>query len=128
MKLLLDTHAFLWFILGDAKLSTVARTAIEDPANESHLSVASIWEMAIKASRGRLTLHQPFETLIRQQVHLNGIVVNSVSMDHALFTAQLPAHHADPFDRLLIAHSLVEQIPVVNRDQVFDQYGVQRIW
>lgn len=128
MRLLLDTHSFLWFIGGDEHLSLTARALIEDATNDVFLSVASLWEMAIKISLGRLQLAQPFETFIPQQMSLNRVGVLGITISHIAKVATLPFHHRDPFDRLLIAQALVEQMPIVGRDPEFDAYGITRLW
>jgi PIN domain nuclease of toxin-antitoxin system len=128
MKFLLDTHAFLWFIMGSANLSGNARTLIEDPANERLLSVASLWEVAIKASLGKLTLSGPFVDLIPSQLTLNGIDLLNIKVDHLSRLTTLPFHHRDPFDRLIAAQALVENLPVVGIDAALDSYGVTRRW
>ncbi|MFL6228443.1 MAG: type II toxin-antitoxin system VapC family toxin [Pyrinomonadaceae bacterium] len=113
MRLLLDTHAFLWFIMGSANLSPAARALIEDVANEKFLSVASIWEIAIKTSLGKLTLSAPLDVLIPQQLAVNGIELLNITLAHAAAIATLPFHHRDPFDRMLIAQAAVENMPVL---------------
>ena len=128
MKLLLDTHSFLWFISGNAKLSVNARMLIEDVSNQPMLSLASLWEMAIKVSIGKLCIGQSFETLIPQQIKLNGIELLNISFSHTAVIATLPFHHRDPFDRLLIAQAMVEKIPIVSRDSAFDTYAITRLW
>jgi len=128
MRLLLDTHAFLWFIMGSSNLSTSARAMIEDEANESFLSVASLWEMAIKVSLGKLTLSAPLDALIPQQLSLNGIELLGIQVAHAAVVSTLPFHHRDPFDRLLIAQAVVEGMPVISADVAFDAYPVKRLW
>jgi len=128
MKLLLDTHTFLWFVMGSSDLSANARALIEDVANEKLFSVASLWEMAIKLSIGRLTLATPLDVLIPQQLTLNGIELLNIKIDHAATVAMLPFHHRDPFDRLLIAQALVENMAVVGIDTGFDPYHVTRLW
>lgn len=128
MKLLLDTHAFLWFVMGSTNLSGNARRMIEDPSNESLLSVACLWEMAIKVSLGKLTLSAPFVDLIPEQLSLNGIGLLNISVAHVSLLATLPFHHRDPFDRLLIAQAITEKIPVVSIDAAFDSYGLTRLW
>jgi PIN domain nuclease of toxin-antitoxin system len=128
MRLLLDTHAFLWF-LGDApELSTQARGLIEDDTNEVLLSVASLWEMAIKISLQKLTLSGPLGQFIPEQLALNSIGLLPITLAHTVAVATLPFHHRDPFDRLLIAQALVEALPVISRDHSWDAYGVKRIW
>ena len=128
MKLLLDTHSFLWFISGHAKLSVVARELIEDAENQPLLSTASLWEMAIKLSIGKLSLSQPFEELIPEQMKVNGIGLLPIEITHLAAITQLPFHHRDPFDRLLIAQAMVEEIPIVGTDSNFDEYEVKRLW
>ena len=128
MKLLLDTHAFLWFIMGSANLSDKARILIEDPANERLLSVASLWEIAIKASLGKLALSSSFEDLIPEQLRLNGIGLLNIRVDHLSVLTTLPFHHRDPFDRLIIAQAILEKFPVVSIDAAFDTYGITRLW
>ena len=128
MKVLLDTHSFIWFIEGNSLLSQNARAVIEDENNEVCLRIASLWEMAIKTSIGKLYLSQPFASLIPGQIMLNDITVTAISIAHTITVAGLPFHHRDPFDRLLIAQSLTDNIPVIGVDSVFDQYGVTRIW
>jgi PIN domain nuclease of toxin-antitoxin system len=128
MKFLLDTHSFLWFIQGNSRLSTVARQRIEDPANERLVSVASLWEIAIKASIGRLTFAQPFATLMAEQLQRNSMQVLDITLAHTAQVMTLPFHHRDPFDRMLIAQSLVETLPIIGVDSAFDAYGVTRLW
>src|SRR5207244_12653755 len=101
MRLLLDTHSFLWFISGDSKLSPSARAAIEEPTNEVMFSPASAWEMAIKMSLGKLTLTEPFEVLVPREVRRNGFRLLPIELPHVAVVASLPFHHRDPFDRLL---------------------------
>lgn len=127
MRVLLDTHAFLWFVTGDARVSRAARRALEDPAAELHVSTASVWEMAIKSSLGRLTLPSPLEDYVAEQV-ADGVRVLPVEWPHAAAVQRLPFHHRDPFDRLLAAQALLERMPVVTRDRVFRKYGVDVIW
>ncbi|HHT9138601.1 MAG TPA: type II toxin-antitoxin system VapC family toxin [Candidatus Wunengus sp. YC60] len=128
MKLLLDTHTFLWFIMGNTKLSDNARKLMEDTDNEKLLSVVSIWEMAIKASLGKLSFAEPFEVLIPQQLKLNGIELLNIKTEHAAIITTLPFHHRDPFDRLLIAQSMVERLPILSADINFDNYPIERVW
>jgi PIN domain nuclease of toxin-antitoxin system len=128
MRLLLDTHSFLWFVEGSTQLPTSARALIEDATNIAILSVASLWEMAIKVSVGKLTVGQPFDAVISQQLTLNRITLLGISLSHAAAVAVLALHHRDPFDRMLVAQALVEQVPIVSRDPAFDAYGVTRLW
>jgi PIN domain nuclease of toxin-antitoxin system len=128
VKLLLDTHAFLWFIAGSERLSAIARELIEDSANQPLLSAASLWEMAIKLSLGRLQLGRPFENLIPEQMRLNGIQLLGIELEHVTPVTTLPFHHRDPFDRLLVAQAMVEQMPIVSADPAFDAYPIERLW
>lgn len=128
MKLLLDTHAFLWFIGGRSDISGNARSLIEDTGNQSYLSTASLWEMAIKISLGKLKLGQPFEKLIPQQLNRNGIEILDITLSHIAVVTSLPFHHHDPFDRLLVAQATSEKMPLVSRDTVLDAYPVTRMW
>jgi len=128
MRLLLDTHSFLWFITDDPKLSGRARESIEDPGNAILLSMASMWEMAIKASLGRLQLARPFGVLMPDQLQQNMIELMPIELHHVVQVASLPFHHRDPFDRLIVAQALIERIPIVGVDGDFDAYGIQRIW
>jgi PIN domain nuclease of toxin-antitoxin system len=128
MNLLLDTHALLWFIDGSPKLSSTARDQIEDRANGKWVSVASLWEMAIKTSLGRLNLKEPFEVLIPAQLELNGFSLLPLHISHIAKTISLPFHHRDPFDRILAAQCLVEEMSVISVDAIFDRYLVPRCW
>jgi PIN domain nuclease of toxin-antitoxin system len=128
MKLILDTHAFLWFIMGSSRLSKKARELMENSNNERLLSIASLWEMAIKVSLGKLTLAAPFEVLIPQQLKLNGIELLNIKMEHTATVAMLPFYHRDPFDRLLIAQCMVERLPLLSADESMDNYPIKRIW
>ena len=128
MNLLLDTHAFLWFIAGSERLTAAARELIEESANQPFLSAASLWEMAIKLSLGRLHLGRPFEDLIPEQMRLNGIQLLGIELEHVTPVTTLPFHHRDPFDRLLVAQAMVEQMPIVSADPAFDAYSIERLW
>ena len=128
MKLLLDTHAFLWFIDGSSKLSSTARERIEDRANGKWVSVASLWEIAIKASLGRLDLKEPFEAIMPAQLELNGFSLLSLEINHIAKTISLPFHHRDPFDRVLAAQCIAEEMSIVSVDAIFDRYSVPRCW
>jgi PIN domain nuclease of toxin-antitoxin system len=127
MKLLLDTHAFLWFVDDSPRLSAQAKALLESDV-ELLISMASLWEIAVKNSIGKLTLAQPYETFIRQQLAQNSIEILPIKVAHLSVICTLPFHHRDPFDRLLLAQALVEQLPVVSADTVFDMYAVERLW
>jgi PIN domain nuclease of toxin-antitoxin system len=128
MKLLLDTHTFLWFIEGSQRLIPSARMLIEETTNDVFLSVASLWEIAIKVNLGKLGLGQPFELLIPQQLSQNEITLLGITINHLAVVVGLPLHHRDPFDRLLIAQAQVEQMPIASNDAAFDAYDVTRLW
>ncbi len=124
MRLLLDSNAFLWWAEADPKLSTVARSAIADPANEGLISVAGLWELVIKSSMGKLALPDDVETMVISQ----GFSVLPISFTHLHRFAGLPRHHKDPFDRMIIAQALAEGIPIASADRRFPAYGVQVVW
>ncbi|MBN8559446.1 MAG: type II toxin-antitoxin system VapC family toxin [Leptolyngbya sp. UWPOB_LEPTO1] len=128
MRLLLDTHAFLWFIAGSSDLSNKARTLIEDPNNQRFLSVASLWEMSIKVSIGKLDIGMTFTELMQHEVYGNAIEVLQIRSEHLDALAKLPFHHKDPFDRLIIAQSLAESTPLVSKDGEFGNYSVTLLW
>lgn len=128
MKLLIDTHTFLWFIDNHINLSANARILIEDASNEIFLSTASLWELAIKISTGKLNLNQPFEIFLSSQLSINEIDVLEIQLPHIALITNLPFHHRDPFDRMLIAQALHEQMPIIGSDAAFDAYGVTRLW
>lgn len=128
MKQLLDTHTFLWFVNGDSQLSDKVRQLIEDEENENLISIVSLWEMSIKYNIGKLKLTLPFDAFIQQEVKESNIEVLNISLEHLNITATLPLHHRDPFDRLIIAQSLSENIPILSVDIAFDAYAISRIW
>ena len=128
MKYLLDTHALLWFLKGDKKLSAKARGLIDNPGNRKFLSIASLWEIAIKVSLRKLVLDKPFEKLFPEQLHFNRIEILDITVDSLTKLTTLPFHHRDPFDRLIIAQAIVERLPIIGVDAVFDVYGISREW
>ena len=128
MRILLDTHTLIWFFAGDSQLSATARILIEDEDNHKLVSIASIWEIAIKESKGLLNLSVPFEDYIRQKLSLEDFNLLNINLDHLNAIVTMPFHHKDPFDRLLIAQSMVEGIPILSKDSAFDAYSINRIW
>jgi len=128
MTLLLDTHTFLWFCQDDPLLSKAAKTLIEDPGNRKLASVASCWEIAIKAGLGKLKLGELSRTYISNALSRTGFDLLAISLAHATGVESLPTHHKDPFDRLLISQALADGLPIVSVDAIFDQYGVIRLW
>ena len=128
MMLLLDTHSFLWFWWDDPQLSETARQAICDPTNRKLVSTASCWEVAIKVSLKKLDLGAPYRGFIHQHMVRNNFELLQITDEHLAELVDLPFHHRDPFDRMLIAQSLYEQIPIVSVDPQLDAYGLTRIW
>ena len=128
MRLLLDTHTFLWFVLNDRQLSRPADALITDPVNEVFVSPATYWEVAIKVGQKKLDLFAPYDDFMKRGITGNDFEVLPIETRHTSLLTTLPMHHKDPFDRLLIAQSLVEQIPLVSVDSAFDPYGVTRLW
>jgi PIN domain nuclease of toxin-antitoxin system len=128
VRLLLDTHTLLWFLENDPALSANARTAVQNPANHKLVSIATCWEMAIKAGLGKLRLTEPVAVLLGRELPANNFDLLDITLVHATAVEMLPRHHKDPFDRLLIAQAQIEGIPIVSVDAAFDPYGVTRIW
>lgn len=128
MRLLLDTHIFIWYISANPRLTPRVRALIEDENNVNLLSIASIWKMAIKQNKGKLSLSSDFKIFIVQQLSLNRISRLDITLDHIDVVARLPLHHGDPFDRLIIAQAIEEGIPILSADSVFDAYPCDRFW
>ncbi len=128
MRVLIDTHTLLWFLSGDLRLTRHAYGVIANPANEVLLSVGSLWEIAIKASIGKLPLPEPFEDLLPAQLAEERIALVPIEMRHLAELRRLPFHHRDPFDRLIVAQARVEGVPVVTRDAAFEGYDIGVIW
>ena len=128
MKILLDTHAFLWWIADDPQLSLRAREIISDGNNDLFLSAVSGWEICIKAQIGRLKLPGEPRRFIPEQLRLNAIQTLPIQMSHALHVSTLPNHHRDPFDRLLIAQAQLEKLPILSNDSQVGRYPIEVIW
>ena len=128
MRLLLDTHILLWFYLGDPQLSGPAQAAILDPNNNKLISPASYWEIAIKLSTQKYTLHVPYEEFIQEAVFDNGFEILPIEPRHAAALISLTFYHKDPFDRMLIAQATVEGMPIISVDSKFDPYPITRLW
>jgi PIN domain nuclease of toxin-antitoxin system len=126
MKVLLDTHTLLWALTDESKLSERVRKLL--PQADTWFSVASLWEILIKARIGKMPLPQPTGPFVMSKLQLNGVRLLNVTQDHVLRVESLPDHHRDPFDRMLIAQSLEERIPVITGDRVFALYPVELIW
>lgn len=128
MNLLLDTHAFLWFISGDAQLADYARQLIEDSSNRRYLSIASVWEITIKSSLGRLEVPGPPSKLISDYVWANAIELLSITSQHLDVAHGLPYHHKDPFDRLMIAQAMHEGLTLISKDRTLTAYNLPIEW
>lgn len=127
MKALLDTHTFLWAISGNRKLSRRAGQIFTGPS-DLWLSIASIWEILIKVQIGKMPLPEPAGPYLMKKMAENKIEALPISLDHVLKVGTLPMHHNDPFDRMLIAQSLAEKLPLVTSDRVFGGYPIEVIW
>ena len=128
MRLLIDSQTLIWFVDQDHLLSRTAHAAITDPANDLLLSAASVWEIAIKVGLEKLKLSLPYCDWMEQAIADLGLVILPITVEAAGLQAGLPWHHRDPFDRLIIAQALVDNIPVVSIDRIFDDYGIERLW
>jgi PIN domain nuclease of toxin-antitoxin system len=128
MRLLLDTHTFLWWVADAPELSAAAKEAIREPDAGCWLSLASCWEMAIKQSLGKLRLPAPLPRFVPEQLAANRFQQLGIEFRHVARVASLPLHHRDPFDRLLIAQADAEDLVLVSADPAFDAYGVERLW
>ncbi len=127
MRALLDTHAFLWGISGDKRMSRNARDLFIGPSN-LFLSIASIWEILIKVQTGKLHIPQPAGPWVFSKLAENRIETLPIALGHLLAFEQLPLHHRDPFDRMLIAQSMEENLPLVTADPLLERYSIKRIW
>jgi PIN domain nuclease of toxin-antitoxin system len=128
MNLLLDTHTFLWWDTQKSKIPALTLAHLEDKNNVLLLSLASVWEIQIKTQLGKLKLRVPSSELIAQQQEVNGLQILPITLSHIFALEQLPAHHKDPFDRLLIAQASSENLICVSADPMFNQYSVSLLW
>ena len=128
MKYLLDTHAFLWFVSDDSRLSPRARSIIKDRNKEVYFSAASAWEMSIKIRLGRLTIEEELEPFIVKQLAENNFSTLSITVLHSLYTSKLPEIHKDPFDRMIIAQSRLENMSLISKDKNIKKYKVPMVW
>ncbi len=127
MKLLLDTHSFIWWDSAPHLLSVAAREAIADPGHQVIVSTISLWEIAIKTQLGKLTLHRPLDEIVQDQA-AQGIRILAFGAAHVLQISKLPDHHKDPFDRALIAQSMVERATLVTKDSAMSAYQIPLLW
>ena len=128
MRLLLDTHTLLWLVENNPKLSVTAVNLLVDPGNDLLLSPATYWELAIKVSIGRYRLADRLSDYIEEAIRLYGLTILPITVAHAEAVVNLPHHHKDPFDRMLIAQSIVEDVALVSSDEALDAYSVTRLW
>jgi PIN domain nuclease of toxin-antitoxin system len=128
MKILLDTHAFLWLISGDDRLSEIAHKTFLDPGNILFFSVASLWEICIKMSLGKLSLKRGWLKTIQDEMKVNAIQWLSIEMPHCVELTRLPFHHRDPFDRMLVAQAMIDDMQLLSRDSRLSSYEIKRIW
>jgi len=128
MRILLDTHAFLWWITGDQRLSQRSIECISDGSNELFFSVASGWEIAIKAGLGRIDIPDPLDRFVSEHLFRNHMDVLAIQLSHALHVITLPQFHRDPFDRMLISQAQIEKLPILSSDKLFAAYDVEVIW
>ena len=131
MRLLWDTHTFLWFVAGSDEISLKVRQIIENPSNEHFISIASLWEISIKTALGKLAIQGSYQTVIND-VTDNGIQILSINFAHTIQQNQLPLYHRDPFDRMIVSQAIVEGMNLVSKDDIFDEYlkvqAIKRIW
>ena len=128
MKLLLDTHTFIWWDSAPARLSPAALALCSDPTNQLVLSVASLWEIQIKRQLGKLDLRLPLAEIVAHQKETNSVAVLPVAQEHVLALEGLPPHHRDPFDRMLVAQAIVEAATLVSVDPVLRSYPIEVCW
>ena len=128
MKYLLDTHAFLWFVSDDNRLSSKAKSIIKDSNNEIYFSAASAWEISIKSKLGRLKLRGNLESFIIEQLSANSFGPLAITISHSLYTEKLPQIHKDPFDRMIISQSKVENMVLITSDKKIREYKVPTVW
>ncbi|MCC5899899.1 MAG: type II toxin-antitoxin system VapC family toxin [Phormidium sp. BM_Day4_Bin.17] len=128
MRLLLDAHTVLWFFMGNSRLSDKVRDLVEDGHNHKLISVATVWEMSIKQSQNKLTLEKTASDYIEEKIRLDDFELLPIQLNHLRILSSLPFYHKDPFDRLLIAQAMQENIPILSKDMAFNAYPIQRIW
>lgn len=128
MRVLLDTHTFIWAVDDVSKLGPQATAELVNPANELLVSAASVWEIAIKVSIGKMTLSLPFRDWVTKAMADLPATLLDIAIDHTNEIISLPHHHGDPFDRLLVAQAIVESLPVISIDPKLDPYPIRRVW
>lgn len=128
MNFLLDTHVLIWWSGESNKISSTVKNLLMDEGNTIFISFVSVWEIQIKSQLGKLELNVPLAKLIQDQQSINRFQLLPISLNHIYFLENLLHHHKDSFDRLLIAQSIIEQMPILSVDKLFDLYSVQHIW
>jgi PIN domain nuclease of toxin-antitoxin system len=128
MRVLIESHALIWYVDQDKILSIASHAAISDPANDLLLSAGSIWEIGIKIGLGKLLLTQPFKVWMNQAISDLHVTVLPLTVEYVDVQSNLPKHHGDPFDRLIVAQAIVEQVSIISADVNLDAYGISRIW
>ncbi len=128
MRVLIDSHTLIWYVDQDKLLSVTSHATISDPANTLLLSAGSIWEIGIKVGLGKILLTEPFTPWMNQAISDLNVTVLPLSVEYVDVQANLPKHHRDPFDRLLVAQAIVEQVSIISPDANLDAYGITRIW
>ena len=128
MKYLLDTHAFLWFVSEDNRLSSKAQSIIKNSQNEVYFSAVSAWEISIKIILGRLTIEEDLEPFIIKQLAENNFSTLSITIFHSIYTSKLPNIHKDPFDRMIVAQAQVEDLSIISKDKNIKKYSVPVVW
>ncbi len=128
MPYLLDTHAFLWFASDDVNLSKTAKDIIEDNVNDIYLSSASVWELSIKIGLGKLKLKKDLDQFIAENIIQYGFIPISINIPHTIEISKLPEIHKDPFDRILVAQSIVENVAIITSDKFINRYDVKTVW
>ena len=128
MRVLIDSHALIWYVDQDKLLSIASHAAISDPANDLLLSAGSILEIGIKIGLGKLLLTQPFKVWMNQAISDLHVTVLPLTVEYVDVQSNLPKHHGDPFDRLIVAQAIVEQVSIISADVNLDAYGITRIW
>ena len=128
MRVLIDSHVLIWYVDQDNLLSPASHAAISDPTNDLLLSAGSIWEIGIKVGLGKIILTQPFKPWINQAISDLDVTVLPLSVEYVDVQSNLPKHHGDPFDRLIVAQAIVEQVAIISADANLDAYGITRIW
>jgi len=128
MKVLLDTHALLWLITADARLSKIARKTFLNTENLLYFSIVSLWEICIKKSLEKISLKDGWLETIQEEMQINTVQWLPVEIEHCAKVIELPFHHRDPFDRMLVAQSMIEDLAILTRDTRLAAYAIQCIW